>query len=147
MTLFTLLDISQITLIHSDMSKQNIENSTLLVSIGENVRLLRKRKGFSQEKLAEMADLHTTTISEIECGKSNLTIISLERIAHALDSSITSLFPQPFEADDKLFNEQIKRILANHHELNERDKPVHGNVVKAIADAFENKNDNKKSLS
>jgi len=146
MTCFILLDISQITLIHSVMSKQNIQNSTLLMSIGETVRMLRKRKGYSQEKLAEMADLHTTTISEIECGKSNLTIISLERIAHALDSSIISFFPEITIFDNDQFNEQVKRLIINHRHMKERDRPIHHNVVKAIADAFDCDDETKKNL-
>lgn len=147
MTHFILLDISQITLIHSVMSKQNIQNSTLLISIGETVRMLRKQKGYSQEKLAEMADLHTTTISEIECGKSNLTIISLERIAHALDCTIIAFFPSIQAEEDSDFNEQIKRLVLNHRRMKERDRPIHQNVIKAIADAFDCQKEAKKNLS
>jgi len=108
--------------------------------------MLRKQKGYSQEKLAEMADLHTTTISEIECGKSNLTIISLERIAHALDCSIIAFFPRLHVEEDSDFNAQIKRLVLNHRRMKERDRPIHQNVIKAIADAFDCKNEAKKNL-
>jgi len=108
--------------------------------------MLRKQKGYSQEKLAEMADLHTTTISEIECGKSNLTIISLERISNALNCSIIAFFPQTQHDEDPGFNEQIKRLVLNHRHMKERDRPVHQNVIKAIADAFDCQNEAKKNL-
>jgi len=121
------------------MSKQNIQNSTLLLHIGETVKLIRKQKRLSQEKLAEIADLHTTTISEIECGKSNLTILSLERIASALNCSIITFFPGGHSSDDNTFHEQIRRLIANHHQMKPKEKPVHNNVIKAIADAFEPK--------
>ena len=39
----------------------------------------------SQEKLAEKADLSVPYISEVECGKDNISVDSLVRIANALN--------------------------------------------------------------
>ncbi len=52
--------------------------------IGTNVRRIREQKGWSQEKLAEMAELDRTYISGIERGLRNPTIIVVQRIADAL---------------------------------------------------------------
>lgn len=61
-------------------------------SIGENIRLHRKRAGLSQEKLAERADLHPVYISQIECGKKAISVEALWKIARALRISMASLF-------------------------------------------------------
>jgi len=51
---------------------------------GLSIRKLREQKAISQEKLAELADLHRTYIGQVERGEKNLTLRSLERIAKAL---------------------------------------------------------------
>ncbi len=55
------------------------------VKVGQNVKRLRKEKGFSQEQFAFEADLHRTYISDIERGNRNPTVTVLEKIAIALD--------------------------------------------------------------
>lgn len=57
----------------------------VLAQVGRNIRLLRKQKGLSQEKLSFEAGLHRTYIGDIERGKKNPTIKALAKIAKALD--------------------------------------------------------------
>jgi transcriptional regulator with XRE-family HTH domain len=64
----------------------------VLVNFGERVREIRKEKGLSQEELAHKADLHRTYIGMIERAEKNITLINIEKIANALDKSITELF-------------------------------------------------------
>ena len=47
--------------------------------------------GWSQEKLAEKADLHHNYIGDIERGEENVSVDALMRIATALKISITDL--------------------------------------------------------
>lgn len=56
----------------------------LLEALGRVVRRERARRGLTQEKLAELSDLHTNLISLIERGKSAPAIDTLEAIARAL---------------------------------------------------------------
>ncbi len=62
-----------------------------LVSFGRNVARIRNERGFSQDKLAEMADLDRTYLSGIERGVRNPGIRSVIRIASALNASIADL--------------------------------------------------------
>jgi transcriptional regulator with XRE-family HTH domain len=48
--------------------------------------------GFSQEELAERAMLHRTYISDVERGVRNVSLQSIERLAHALEISLPALF-------------------------------------------------------
>lgn len=59
--------------------------------IGRNIKMVREAKGWSQEELAERAELHRTYVSGVERGVRNPTITVLERLALALKVSIGSL--------------------------------------------------------
>lgn len=63
-------------------------------TFGASIRSLRNLLGISQEELAERADLHRTYVSDVERGTRNLSLESIERLAHALDVSVSALFPQ-----------------------------------------------------
>jgi DNA-binding XRE family transcriptional regulator len=52
--------------------------------LGENIRTYRKNLNWSQEKLAEKAELHHNYIGDIERGEENVSIDALKRIAAAL---------------------------------------------------------------
>lgn len=60
--------------------------------VGIRIKSIRKELKITQEKLAERADLDTTYISEVENGKRNITIVSLQKILVALDRSFVSIF-------------------------------------------------------
>ncbi len=55
------------------------------MDIGETLRGLRKRKGLSQKKLAELTNISPTYISQIENGKRNPTIEIFEVIGKVLN--------------------------------------------------------------
>tara|TARA_B100000780_G_scaffold267082_1_gene223839 strand:+ start:656 stop:871 length:216 start_codon:yes stop_codon:yes gene_type:complete len=67
-------------------------NRNILVEFGKNVRELRKSKGLSQEELAFRAELHRTYIGMIERAEKNITLLNIQKIANALDTSIADLF-------------------------------------------------------
>lgn len=60
--------------------------------IGSRIRGFRKAKGLTQEKLAELANLHPTYVSEIENGKANYSISAFLSISNALKVSPAELF-------------------------------------------------------
>ena len=60
--------------------------------LGENVRTHRRRLGWSQEKLAEKAELHHNYIGDIERGEENVSVDALMRIATAMGLRLSELF-------------------------------------------------------
>ncbi len=60
--------------------------------VGPAVRALREQAGFSQEELADRAELDRTYVSGIERGRRNPSVKSLQRVVAALDTSLDSLF-------------------------------------------------------
>lgn len=66
--------------------------SNICFRFGRNVRFYREKKGYSQEKLAEIAKLHRTYISAVERGTRSISLNNIEKIASALDIDICKLF-------------------------------------------------------
>ncbi len=64
---------------------------SILEVFATNVRHLRTERGLSQEKLAEMANLHRTYIGMIERGERKVTIVTADKIAKALKVNIIDL--------------------------------------------------------
>lgn len=52
--------------------------------LGDAIRLHRKHSGLTQEKLAELADLHPKYIGEVERGEKTISADALVRLAKAL---------------------------------------------------------------
>ena len=59
--------------------------------LGRRIRQRRLRHGWSQERLAYETGLHDTYIGRVERGQLNLTLLSLLRIATALQLDPGSL--------------------------------------------------------
>jgi transcriptional regulator with XRE-family HTH domain len=57
--------------------------------VGINIRKIRNKKGWSQEKLSFAANLHRAYIGQIERGEKAIGIKNLEIIANALSVNIT----------------------------------------------------------
>lgn len=70
-----------------------MDRNTLLVAFGLALRQARTAKGISQEELADLAGLHRTYIGSVERGERNPTLVSLYRIAEALDIPAAALLP------------------------------------------------------
>jgi len=66
------------------------KNSTL-VELGQRIRNLRKRKGWTQTDMAVCLDMGRTHISDIEQGKREVGIITLQVIARGLNTKMTEL--------------------------------------------------------
>jgi transcriptional regulator with XRE-family HTH domain len=61
---------------------------------GKKVRKLRRDLGISQEKLAELANLHHNYVGSVERGERNISLENIVAIAHALGSSPKDLMPE-----------------------------------------------------
>lgn len=67
------------------------QRSHAIVLLGRSVRAARDRRGLTQEDVAGRSELDRTYISDVELGKRNVTILSLRRIAAALETSSSHL--------------------------------------------------------
>jgi transcriptional regulator with XRE-family HTH domain len=63
-----------------------------LTNFGKRLASVRKQKGMTQEKLAELVDVHRTYIGFIEQGKRNPSIGNIHKIAKSLKVSLDEFF-------------------------------------------------------
>jgi len=61
-----------------------VPTSDARASLGKQVRKLRLERGLSQEKLAELANLHRNYVGGVERGERNIAIMNIVALAHAL---------------------------------------------------------------
>lgn len=57
-----------------------------------NLRRIRRERGLSQERLAHIADLHTTHVAKIERGEREPGLRTVSKLARALGVSASELF-------------------------------------------------------
>ncbi len=63
----------------------------LLIKLGSRIERLRKKKGYTQTDLAVHLDMNRGHLSDIERGKREVGIITLQVIARGLDTTMSSL--------------------------------------------------------
>ena len=63
----------------------------ILLRFGDQLRRLRKDRGYSQEGFAHLCDMDRTYISGVERGKRNITLRNMEIIATTLGLSVSEL--------------------------------------------------------
>jgi transcriptional regulator with XRE-family HTH domain len=61
-----------------------VRDSDPRIVFGRRVRQLRLQRGLSQEKLAELADLHRNYVGGVERGERNIGLLNIVALAQAL---------------------------------------------------------------
>lgn len=74
------------------MSLLNLAQSMdITEQFGKKVRHFRKLRNLSQDRLAELSELHRTYIGSVERGERNITLVNANKIAKALSVSLAEL--------------------------------------------------------
>ena len=81
----------------------------ILAQFGQCLQNARTKRGLSQEKLAEAANLDRTYISLLERGKRNPSLLCIASLSRALDISLSELF-EPMLVAQRLDNNDIRRL-------------------------------------
>ena len=63
-----------------------------LMTLGARIKELRLNKNMTQNELAIQCNFEKASLSRIESGKTNITILTLNRISRALDVDMSEFF-------------------------------------------------------
>ena len=64
------------------------------MSLGERLRLKRKKMGFTLKEVNERTGLSVSFLSEVEREKTNPSVETLKKLANCYDSKISELVPE-----------------------------------------------------
>jgi transcriptional regulator with XRE-family HTH domain len=59
--------------------------------LGQRLRSLRKKKGWTQIELADYLGLRRTYVSDLELGKRNVSLLTMEIVARGFKLSVSQL--------------------------------------------------------
>lgn len=85
--------------------------SDITVALGKRIRSLRQSRGWTQEQLAEYADLHVSYIVLLEKGANRATIETLDKLSKAFGLSIADLVQPLGEMRDDSMQSQLREAL------------------------------------
>lgn len=81
------------------------------VAVGKRIRTARNNLKLTQAKLAEMIEVASSYISEIERGKSICSLVTIAKISKALNANLDNLiFGINVSNADSTFKELLKSI-------------------------------------
>jgi transcriptional regulator with XRE-family HTH domain len=89
----------------------NDADRVVLRRLGYRIAGLRAGRGWSQNQLADVAGLDRTYVSRIEGGRHNITILTLSRLAAALDVTAADLLTGDADASRGL-ERAVRQLLA-----------------------------------
>lgn len=96
------------------------------MSIGENIRYLRKKSGFTQKELAHAVGVNEVTIRSYEAGKYMPKTDVLYKLCGALECNINEILDKPFDLMEKIYIN-----LNSLDELPEKYKELTGKTLKS----------------
>ena len=79
--------------------------------LGLKIKELRKRKGLTQEQLAELIDMEQNSISVIESGRNFPTLGTLEKIVQILEVNLSDFFNYDYIDDIETIKASTKDII------------------------------------
>ncbi len=84
--------------------------------LGKRIRYIRKMRGLTQEQLSEMVALEPASLSSIEVGRAFPSLVTLERLAKALDVEPVNFFEF---TEEKTIEEKRASIVDNINKLSD----------------------------
>ncbi len=80
--------------------------------LGLKIKELRKRKGLTQEELAELIQMEQNSISVMESGRNFPTLGTLEKIAKVLDVNLSDFFDYDYIEDTDVIKASTEDIIS-----------------------------------
>lgn len=109
------------------VDNENMENESVVIDhkkLAMRIKEVRRKKGITQERLAQLTDLTPNFIGRIESNNSNCSLATLVKICNVLETSTDYLLQDSLNlTDNEIFN-----VTA----LNDTEKRFIANTIKGI---------------
>jgi len=105
----------------------------LYILIGKRIREVRTKLNLTQEELADKAELHPSYIGQVERGSKKVSIETLQKITHALNVPLKSIFDfsnKPCVTEKDLLVAELFGILKNK---NLKDRKFLIDIIRRIS--------------
>ena len=108
--------------------------SEIQIPLGQNIKRLRKQKGWSQKKLAQEIGAHITHFNRIETGKYIPALETVIKLARVLEVPVDYLIGsnesnlEDIRIEDQTFSEKIKLL----NSFNEKEREAIITIIDAI---------------
>lgn len=94
---------------------------TIKKELGKKIKRIRILRGYTQEKLSELADISQRALSKIEIGENFVTAETLDKLLIALDITAEELFSTNHLKETsellKMIDENLQKIGDNSEKL------------------------------
>lgn len=107
---------------------EEIEDNRILKQIGNNIKIARVLKGYTQEYVANRLDCSTTFISLVELGKSGVGIKNIIDICNILEIDSNAVFNGTIKYNDS----KDKIIINSLSSMDKEDKEIVINLIEYI---------------
>lgn len=104
--------------ITNETEKHIIDETALLIRLGQRIRTLRKDRGLTIKELASSTGLSLRFLSQLEAGEGNIAVSRLAQIANVLEIRLSELLLEVEESRSKtdLLRTEIDTLLINRSE-------------------------------
>ena len=112
------------------------------VEMGKLIRKARKDLSLSQVELAKMLNKRPATISDIENGKSEISVITLAMFAANLNKPVSYFFPPSILSDfildiNSIFEQEVLDVIEGLNHFGDPELVI--SVLKVMVEHFETK--------
>jgi transcriptional regulator with XRE-family HTH domain len=110
------------------------DNKMIKKELGAHIRAIRRRRGLTQEEMADKCGLHWTYIGGLERGERNPTLTTMERIARGLGVSVVDLMVKPTEDPGNLTPREREeaRLMRFLHKKDAETLQLAGRVLREV---------------
>jgi len=113
---------------------ERVDTEALMVTVGSQVRVLRKMHGLTLEETGQRSGISTGLLSQIERGRANPSFNTLAQLAHALDVPIGRLFHYAEQKPPPVVRAKERRSLDFHER---KDDASHSLLTPSLEGALE----------
>jgi transcriptional regulator with XRE-family HTH domain len=99
--------------------------------LGQRIRTLREKRGYSQQKLADGARITQKYLSEVEQGERNASVEVITMLAVALDMPVVAIWDNHEEMPKDALIEEIVRMA---YLLGDKDAKIAYRMLKLFTD-------------